>query len=75
MTVRDKQVSNYNAPLKLKDTITKTEGCRHSNPDICGNNSLHNICAFVRKDGMCLKPPSSWPRKFEQLKKSGSKRK
>jgi hypothetical protein len=63
-----KQQGIYHAPLKPNDTAFQTEGCRHTNPQICGNNSLPDICAFVREDGMCLRPPKSWPKQFEKLK-------
>jgi len=57
----------FHAPLKPKDTAIETEGCRHTNPGICANNSLPNVCAFVRTDGMCLKPPKSWPKQYKLL--------
>lgn len=58
----------FQAPLNPKDAATETEGCRHTNPGICANNSLSNVCAFVREDGMCLKPPKSWPKQYKLLK-------
>ena len=58
----------YHEPLKPQDKATQTEGCRHTNPTICGNNSISGVCAFVRNDGLCLKPPKSWPKQFERLK-------
>lgn len=67
MTKIQKQQGIYHAPLKPKDTASETEGCRHTNPYICGNNSLPEVWAFVRKDGMCLKPPKSWPKQYERL--------
>ena len=27
----------------------------HANPDICGSNSLTEICAFGSEDGICRK--------------------
>ena len=68
MNKKSNQQSVYHAPLKPKDTATQTEGCRHTNPTICGSNLLPKVCAFVREDGMCLKPPKSWPKQFERLK-------
>ena len=49
------------------DTLTTTNGCRHSNPRFCSKNSLHDQCAFVREDGICLVPPRTWKKLFEQL--------
>jgi len=57
----------FHVPLKPKDTETETEGCRHTNPQICASNSLPKVCAFVRSDGMCLKPPVSWKKQFKHL--------
>jgi hypothetical protein len=68
MTKKQKQQGVFHAPLKPKDTATQTKGCRHTNPSICGSNSLPEVCAFVREDEMCLKPPKSWPKQFERLK-------
>jgi hypothetical protein len=55
-------------PLSEQDTLLKTLGCRHSNSDICKNNSTEGQCAFVRSDGMCLTPPRSWKKIFDELK-------
>ena len=68
MTPKKSQQGIHYAPLKPKDTESQTEGCRHTNPDICKNNALPDYCAFVRVDGMCLKPPKSWPKQFLNLK-------
>lgn len=46
----------FNAPLNELDTELQTYGCRQNNPDICGNNGLAGVCAFVSKDGICRKP-------------------
>ena len=64
-----KNVIPQNAPLSAEDSETQTKGCRHTNPDICGNNGLDRICAFVRSDGICKRPPRSWNRIFKSLKK------
>lgn len=58
----------FSAPLNAKDTDKSTYGCRHTNPDICKNNSIPEICAFVRKDGMCLNPSKAWKKQYEKLK-------
>ena len=68
MIFQQKQQGVFHAPLKPKDTVTQTEGCRHTNPNICANNSLPKVCAFVRADGMCMKPPTSWAKQFHHLK-------
>lgn len=58
----------FNAPLNPQDTETQTYGCRQNNPDICGNNGKPDLCAFVREDGICLKPSRAWKKKFMELK-------
>ena len=68
MKSKEKKEKIFHAPLKPKDTATQTGVNRHSNPDICGNNSLFNVCAFVTPIGMCMKPPHSWPKQFKRLK-------
>lgn len=68
MKKKSKQQGAFHAPLKPKDTAIQTEGCRHTNPSICGSNQLPSVCAFAREDGMCLKPPLSWAKQFEKLK-------
>ena len=60
--------------LHKQDTIEKTYGCRHTNPDICSNNSLPNVCAFTSDDCICKKPPRSWAKLFKELEKSNSKK-
>jgi len=70
MAIIKKKPGIFHAALKPKDTITQTDGCRHSNPGICANNSMQNICAFVRNDGICLKPPASWPKQYKKLKET-----
>ena len=67
MRPKQRQQGMFHAPLKPKDSEAQTEGCRHTNPDICGSHSLPKVCVFVRTDGMCLKPPASWPKQFRLL--------
>ena len=64
---RDLQAQRFHEPLEEQDTKTQTVGCRRTNPDICAKHSMHSVCAFVRADGMCLAPPTSWPKQFEKL--------
>jgi len=54
-------------PPHASDTPTQTVGCRHTNPDFCRSNRLRTVCAFVRRDGMCLQPPRSWAKQFDRL--------
>jgi predicted nucleic acid binding AN1-type Zn finger protein len=68
MPKKNKQLSIFHSPLKHKDTATQTEGCRHTNPSICGSHYLPDVCAFARSDELCLKPPLSWAKQFEKLK-------
>jgi hypothetical protein len=58
----------YHAPLHPLDAKNQTMGCRHTNPDICSSNSLLKVCALVRDDKTCLKPPRTWAKQFEKLK-------
>ena len=57
----------FNAPLREEDTEEQTFGCRQNNPDICGNNGLPELCAFVREDCICMKPPRSWKKQYKAL--------
>jgi len=56
------------APLNSQDSPCQTYGCRYQNPDNCMNNSMEEVCAFVRADNICLKPPSGWARQYEKLR-------
>lgn len=59
---------DFNSPLHESDTESQTYGCRQNNPDICGNNGLEGICAFVNQDCICRKPSRSWKRQYQKLK-------
>jgi hypothetical protein len=54
-------------PLVEGESLEKTYGCRHSQPDICRDNGLESSCALVRKDNWCSRPPKSWPKLFKVL--------
>ena len=58
----------FNAPLNEQDTENQTYGCRQNNPDICSNNSLEGICAFVNDDCICRKPSRAWKKKYFELR-------
>ena len=58
----------FDAPLNEKDTESQTYGCRQNNPNLCGNNSLHGVCAFVCEDHICKKPYRVWKKQYEKLK-------
>jgi hypothetical protein len=60
-------MTNQRRPLGATDCLEKTLGCRHSNPNICKNNATPGKCAFVRDDGVCLTPPKSWKRIYQEL--------
>lgn len=47
---------DFSTPINEGDTETTTRGCRHTNPEICGNNGIPRVCAFVSVDGICKKP-------------------
>ena len=58
----------FNAPLNNIDSETHTYGCRANNADICGNNGVPNICAFVSNDCICKKPSRAWKKQYLKLK-------
>lgn len=62
-----KQETRAKKELHSLDTENQTFGCRHTNPDICSNNSIPNLCAFTSEDGICKKPPRSWTKIFLEL--------
>jgi hypothetical protein len=59
--------SVYLKPLQPGDTENQTAGCRHNKPGFCGKNGLPKICANVRSDGICMKPPRGWKGQFLEL--------
>jgi len=63
----------FGSPLSAGDTESQTFGCRHTNPDICGSNSVQNICAFVRSDSICIKPSAAWKKQYKKLMEGGGK--
>lgn len=72
MKAEGKQARRFHEPLLPGDTEKQTLGCRHTNPDICSKNSLDTVCAFVRRDGKCLAPPTSWAKQFRKLQQPGA---
>jgi hypothetical protein len=63
----------FDAPLNELDSEVQTFGCRQKNPDICGNNSLPDVCAFATDDCICRKPSRAWKRQYEILKVQAAK--
>ena len=61
----------FAAPLNAADTETQTYGCRANNPDICANNGLNGMCAFVTADCICKKPSRAWKKQYNKLKEGG----
>ena len=57
------------APLNSQDSPHQTYGCRCWTYINCGSNSMENVCAFVRADIICLKPPTRWAKQYEKLLK------
>ena len=57
----------FNAPLHPLDSEKQTFGCRHSTPNNCAKHSLPGVCAFVRKDNICLSPPTTWKKQYQRL--------
>lgn len=64
----NKELLNAKNKLNPIDNEYQTYGCRHTNPDICSNNGLPNVCAFVSEDCICKRPPKSWKKLLETLK-------
>ena len=60
------------AALKLQDSVHQTYGCRHTKPEICADNCMENVCAFVKADKICSRPPRGWAAQYEKLSKDGS---
>ena len=58
----------FSAPLNKDDTEAQTYGCRANNPDICSNNGLPGVCAFVCPDCICKKPSRAWKKQYQKLK-------
>ena len=58
----------FSAPLNEGDTESQTFGCRQNNPDICGNNGMPGICAFVCDDHICRRPSRAWKKQCKKLK-------
>lgn len=61
-------IKPFNAELNIIDSESQTYGCRHTNCDICGSNSMDGICAFVTIDNICKKPSRSWKKKYLEIK-------
>ena len=61
----------FAAPLNEVDTEAQTYGCRANNPDICANNELKGVCAFVNADCICKKPSRAWKKQYNKLKEGG----
>lgn len=57
----------FNAPLNPQDRADRTYGCRANNPNVCGNNGLQGMCAFVNDDCICRKPSRAWKKQFAKL--------
>ena len=57
-------------PINDGDTDTTTNGCRHSNPDICGSCCIDGVCAFTSKDHICKKPSMKWKKFYKKIKET-----
>ena len=58
------------APLNSQDSPNQTSGCRCRTYQNCARNSMENVCAFVKADTICLKPPRRWAKQYEELLKT-----
>lgn len=63
----------FSEPLKEQDAESQTYGCRANNPNICKNNGVDEVCAFVRSDCICKIPSRAWKKKYNELKEIGCK--
>ncbi len=61
-------IYKFNDALNELDTEEQTYGCRANNPDICKNNGLSDVCAFVRDDCICKRPSRAWKKQYLALK-------
>ena len=61
------KTTNFHLPLQPGDSEAQTVGCRQTVPVNCARHSMEEVCAFVRRDGICLAPPGSWPKQFKNL--------
>ena len=59
-----KNLSDSKKIVQPYDSINQTYGCRHFNSHYCKNNSMVNICAFIREDNIYKIPPVSWKMQF-----------
>ena len=59
----------HHSILHSNDTEIQTAGCRCTYPDYCRSNRIPAVCAFVKTDGICLTPPSSWKKLYIKLMK------
>ena len=57
----------FTDPLNEYDTEIQTYGCRATDPNICGNNGLMGVCAFVCSDCICRKPSRLWKKQYHNL--------
>ena len=62
----------FSEALNPLDTEAQTYGCRANNPDICANNGLEGVCAFVSKDCICKKPSRAWKKQYNKLKEDAN---
>ena len=68
--MQQKMIFKFNDPLNELDNEEQTYGCRANNPDICKNNGLEGVCAFVNVDCICRKPSRAWKKQYSKLKES-----
>ena len=59
---------NIKEPLNNEDSENQTLGCRANNPNICRNNGLPGVCAFVSDDYICKRPSRAWKKQYQKLK-------
>lgn len=57
----------FHDPLHPLDSESQTHGCRATNPTACAKHSAPSVCAFVRKDNICLSPPTTWKKQYQKL--------
>ena len=65
---------DFHKELQKEDSETQTFGCRANNPNICRNNGLSGICAFVTEDKICRMPTKAWKKQYEKLTSTNKQR-
>ena len=58
----------FHDKLNKYDSESQTFGCRATNPDICANNMIPDVCAYASDDHICKRPSVAWKKQYLKLK-------